>query len=74
MIFSVKTITAQQLDEYNSFPTFIEHNGMFVLYFLEPCTNVDGCHRIDVAVNRFEIKTRMLLNSADAMDRADLYT
>jgi len=63
VIISVKTSIPQLPDEYNFFPTLVEHNLSFFLYCLEAHTNVDGCHGIDAIVNRFEIKTIMLLDS-----------
>ena len=74
MIISVKTIIPRQCNEYNSFPTFVENNVTFFLYYREANANVDSCHGIDAIVNRFEIKTRMLMDYDRAMDRGDLYT
>ena len=74
MILAVKTIIPRQCNEYNSFPTFVENNGTFFFYYREANANVDGCHGIDGKVNRFEIKTRMLMDYDRAMDRGDLYT
>lgn len=63
MIISVKTSIPRHRDEYNFFPALVEHNLTFFLYYREAHTNVDGCHEIDAIFNRFEIKTRMLLDS-----------
>lgn len=71
MILSVKTSIPRLRDEYNFFPTLVEHNVTFFLYYREAHTNVDGCHGIDAIVKRFEIKTRMLLDYDRTMDRGD---
>jgi hypothetical protein len=74
VIFSVKTIIPRQCNEYDPFPTFVENNGTFSFYYRAANANVDSCHEIDAIVNRFEIKTRMLMDYDSAMDRGDLYT
>jgi len=72
--FSFNTIVSTKSCDCNSFPTFVKHNLTFFLYYRETRANVDSCHEIDAIVNRFEIKTRILLDSSDAMDWGNLYT
>jgi hypothetical protein len=74
VIISEKTSIPRLRDEYNFFPTLVEHNLSFFLYYREAHTNIDGCHGIDAIVNRFEIKTRMLMEYDLAIDRGDFYT
>jgi hypothetical protein len=72
--FSFNTIVSTKSCDCNSFPTFVKHNGTFVLYYHEANTIVDGCHGIDAIVNRLESKTRMPMDYDRAMDCGDLYT
>jgi hypothetical protein len=64
VIISLKTSIPRHRDEYNFFPTLVEQNLTFFLYYREAHTNIDICHGIDAIVSQFEIKTRMLLDSA----------
>ena len=72
--FSLNTVVSHKIYNCNSLPTFVKHNLTFFLYYRETHANVDSCHEIDAIVNRFEIKTRILLDSSDAMDCGNLYT
>jgi hypothetical protein len=74
--FSLNTIVLNKSCDCNFFPTFVEHNEAFFIYiyYREANTNVASCHGIDAIINRFKIKTRMLMDSPATMDRGDIYT
>ena len=73
--FSLNTIVLTKSCDCNSFQTFVKHNGAFFIYiyYRKANDNVVSCHGIDAIVNRFEIKTRMLMDYDRTMDRGDLY-
>ena len=64
--FSLNTFVSHKSCDCNSFPTFVKHNGAFFIYIHYRKANVNDacCHGIDAIVNRFESKTRILLDSA----------
>jgi hypothetical protein len=68
VLFSLNTVILADKGRYNSFPTFVEHNGMLFLYYREADIDVESCHGIDGKVKCVQIQADSI---SDSTERAE---